>query len=518
MKMKKPFLILTLLLISSVSFTQERFYFLYDGWEINCIKNYEGRFLSLGLDFHPSTDWYVPHFNSIDIDGYSADSYSYINDTIDGILLYRAHSYLLNDNILFFVGSVLNENKDYSLSSFFLKFDLQNEICDTIIIYDSYFSSESINYLIDTSNNGFAISGNYVYSSQNYFPMLIFTDSIGNAISTKKYDFLPTSTTRRGVFPYQLLKLPDGGYILTCEDEIGQYMYQEQRAWFLRLDNQGNELWRRATSTQDTMCYRPFAFLTQNNDYIITWSDPELYEEVLNPNRTLWLAKMSDNGVISERHKISDDIEDLPIKRYYINDYYQDSMGNVFLMGEMAYPYCGLLIKINPQGHAVWLRTYTCFPENDVSGAYTKLYGLTPTPDGGFIMGGEYMSPNSTMFPGGIQKGLAIKVDSCGCLEENCNPLCNVSIDRQFITAQNVQIYPNPATDLINIELVTFAKTVNVQVFDVEGCLWINTIENSELSNPAKLSLDVSGLAAGFYTVNIWADGKLFTGKFVKAL
>jgi hypothetical protein len=91
-----------------------------------------------------------------------------------------------------------------------------------------------------------------------------------------------------------------------------------------------------------------------------------------------------------------------------------------------------------------------------------------------------------------------------------------VSIDQQFITAQNAQIYPNPATDLINIELVTFAKTLNVQVFDAEGCLWINTIENSELSNPAKLSLDVSGLAAGFYSVNIWADGKLFTGKFVK--
>jgi hypothetical protein len=91
-----------------------------------------------------------------------------------------------------------------------------------------------------------------------------------------------------------------------------------------------------------------------------------------------------------------------------------------------------------------------------------------------------------------------------------------VSIDQQFITAQNAQIYPNPATDLINIELVTFAKAINVQVFDAEGCLWINTVENRELSNPAKLSLDVSGLAAGMYTVNIWADGKLFTGKFVK--
>ena len=68
-------------------------------------------------------------------------------------------------------------------------------------------------------------------------------------------------------------------------------------------------------------------------------------------------------------------------------------------------------------------------------------------------MGGEYQSSNSSMFPGGIQKGLAIKVDSCGCLEEGCNPLCNVSIGQQFITAQNTVIYPNPATDFVNIEL-----------------------------------------------------------------
>jgi len=514
--MIKPFLILNFILICTVLFAQERFYYLYDGWEINCIKNYESKLLSLGLDFHPSTDWYIPHFNSIDNDGYSSDSYTYINDTIDGILSYRAHSYILNENILYFVGSVLNENKNYSLSSAFLKLDLQNEICDTIIIYDNCFNSESINYLIDTILNGFAISGNYVYSTNNYFPMLIFTDLTGNALNVKKYDFLPVSSTRRGVFPYQLLKLPDGGYILSCEDAIGQYMYQQQRAWFLRLDSQGNELWRRATSTTDTMCYRPFAFLTQNDYYIITWSDPFLYEEVLNPDLTMWLAKMSDNGIISGRHKISDDIEGFPLKMFYVNDYHQDSFGNIFIMGEMTYPYNGFLIKINPQGHAVWFREYECFPENDAEGDWTKLYGLTPTPDGGFIMGGEYMSPDSEMFPGGIQKSLAIKVDSCGCLEEGCNPLCNVSIGQQFITAENTVIYPNPATDFINIELSTFAKTVNIQVFDAEGCLWINTVENSELNNPAKFSLDVSGLAAGSYVVNIWADGKLFWGKFVK--
>ncbi len=513
--MIKPFLILSLILTSSVIFAQERFYYLYDGWSILKILNINNEYLSFGNIGHPTTDASNPCFNFVQQDGTLITSIEHL-DTTDGYGFPGKRPCLLQSDTLYIVGSEVDYSKSYTLKRKLLVFETTNMTLQRVVDYSNIYSGLGYMYIIDTTENGFVFAVNYSYDATNSYLLLLKTNQSGDTLATKTYNFFPTNSTRRRVFPTQLLKLPDGGYILSCEDEIGQYMYQQQRAWFLRLDSQGNELWRRATSTQDTMCYRPFAFLTQNNDYIITWSDPFLYEEVVNPSLTIWLARMSDNGIISNRHKISDDIAGFPIKMFYVNDYHQDSYGNIFIMGEMTYPYNGFLIKINPQGNAVWFREYECFPENDAEGDWTKLYGLTPTPDGGFIMGGEYMSPNSTMFPGGIQKGLAIKVDSCGCLEENCNPLCNVSIDQQFINAQNAQIYPNPATDLVNLELVTFAKTVNVQVFDAEGCLWINTIENSELSNPVKLSLDVSGLAAGYYSVNIWADGKLFTGKFVK--
>jgi hypothetical protein len=515
--MIKPFLILNLILISTVLFAQERFYYLYDGWKINAIENFNNGYITFGSELHPYLARNIPQYNVIDSEGTVISSFSYLNDTIDGITSYRSNSYVFKSPCLFFVGSIVEEFKSYNLHPFLIKYNVVNQLVDTIITYDDCFETQAINYLLDTINNGLLICGNFVYSTDNYFPMLIFTDSFGNALTVKKYNFLPTNPIRRGVFPYQLLKLNDGGYILSCEDEIGQFTSwpDQQRAWFLRLDSQGNEMWRRTTAGVDTLCYRPFAFPTQNDDYIITWSDPVL-GSAHNLNRTIWLAKMSDSGVITGKHKISDDIDGIENNWYYVNDYYQDSCGNIFLAGESSY--AGFLLKVNPEGHAVWYREYECFPENDTDGDWdwTKVYGLTPTPDGGFIMGGEYMSPNSAMFPGGIQKGLAIKVDSCGCLEEGCNPLCNVSIGQQFITAQHAIIYPNPASELVNIELNTFAKTINIQVFDAEGCLWINTVENSELNNPAKHSLDVSGLAAGFYTVNVWADGKLFRGKFVK--
>ncbi|HNQ66984.1 MAG TPA: T9SS type A sorting domain-containing protein [Bacteroidales bacterium] len=513
--MIKPFMILNFILISTVIFSQERFYYLYDGWTINKIELINNDYYSFGLSSEEASYGYSIQFNIFDNFGSVTNSFIYSIDENSGFSISRSGSYLIKGDTVLIVGTYVNSTKSNFLSSIFIKYSLDNhELIDTCDYRNIL--GYSMGYLIDSVDNHFVMVSDYDADSKNSFPVILFITATGDTLSTKRYAFLPLNSIRRRVFPYQLLKLPDGGYILSCEDAIGQYMYQQQRAWFLRLDSQGNELWRRATSTTDTMCYRPFAFLTQNDYYIITWSDPFLYEEVLNPDLTMWLAKMSDNGIISGRHKISDDIEGFPLKMFYVNDYHQDSFGNIFIMGEMTYPYNGFLIKINPQGHAVWFREYECFPENDAEGDWTKLYGLTPTPDGGFIMGGEYMSPDSEMFPGGIQKSLAIKVDSCGCLEEGCNSLCNVNIGQQFITAQNVVIYPNPATDFVNIELNTFAKTVNVQVFDAEGCLWINTIENSELNNPAKFSLDVSGLAAGSYVVNIWADGKLFWGKFVK--
>ncbi len=514
--MIKPFLILNFVLISLVLSAQERFYYLYDGWEVNKIFIDDDEYLLNGLRLHPTTEGYLPQFNKISHSGDLLDSYFYSNDSIEGVSTYRSHSYLLKNDIITFTCALVDYSKSYSLAATIMSYD--NAEKEMIKITSFYpILGYSVGYLIDSIESGFVLVAVNNYNVNNSFPSILFLDQNLDTLSTKRYEFLPLNSVRRRVFPYQLLKLPDGGYILTCEDEIGQYTSwpDKQRAWFLRLDSQGNELWRRTTATQDTLCYRPFAFITQNDDYLITWSDPVL-DESHNTNRTIWLARMSDNGVISGKHKISDDIDGIENKWYYVNDYYQDNSGNIFLMGEMTYPRNGFLIKINPEGHAVWFREYECFPENDADMAQTKLYGLTHTADGGFIMGGEYQSSNSSMFPGGIQKGLAIKVDSCGCLEEGCNPLCNVSIGQQYISAQNAVIYPNPATGFVNIELNTYAKTINVQVFDAEACLWINSVENSELNNPAKLKLDISGLAAGIYTVNIWAEGRLFTGKFVK--
>ena len=248
----------------------------------------------------------------------------------------------------------------------------------------------------------------------------------------------------------------------------------------------------------------------EDNDYLITWSDPYLDNEN-NYERTLWIARLDDNGAIYNKRKVSDDIEGFEIKKYYVNDYYQDSNHNIYLTGEMSYPQNSFLMKINSDGTAQWFREYDCFPENDIENTWTKLYGLTPTEDGGFIMGGEYMSSASTMFPEGTQQGLVIKVDSCGCLEEGCNADCVSTYSKQNIVSQNAEIFPNPATDKITITIPEQTGVSHVKLYDIKGCLWMNFEVNTN-----EETIDISTLPTGMYTTNISSKGKLFTGKFVK--
>jgi hypothetical protein len=161
--------------------------------------------------------------------------------------------------------------------------------------------------LIDTTSLGFVITGSYVYNSQNSFPLVIFTNRAGDTLGVKQYPFLPANPYRRRVFPYQTIAVPAGGYLMSCQDEIGpvDIWPQRQRAWFVRLDSAGNELWRRTTATQDTICYHPFAFVMPDGDYLITWSDNDLYH-ANNNNRSIWLARMDNNGNISQKRKIQD--------------------------------------------------------------------------------------------------------------------------------------------------------------------------------------------------------------------
>jgi hypothetical protein len=73
----------------------------------------------------------------------------------------------------------------------------------------------------------------------------------------------------------------------------------------------------------------------------------------------------------------------------------------------------------------------------------------------------------------------------------------------------NITIYPQPATNTLNIETKGNINEVKeLQLFDIKGCLLL-----SQLINQDNISLDVSGLDSGIYFVKMQSDKTVFTQK-----
>ncbi len=74
----------------------------------------------------------------------------------------------------------------------------------------------------------------------------------------------------------------------------------------------------------------------------------------------------------------------------------------------------------------------------------------------------------------------------------------------------NVTVYPNPASDKLNIEFEEATKNVSFSIADLSG----KTIISSSLINSS--SIDISGLNIGMYLLNVATDNGTKTVKFIK--
>jgi len=80
---------------------------------------------------------------------------------------------------------------------------------------------------------------------------------------------------------------------------------------------------------------------------------------------------------------------------------------------------------------------------------------------------------------------------------------------------ENINFYPNPASDLLYLELndLSLNEDIELFIFDIQGKEQKHlTIINSDISN----SIDISSLPKGMYFVNVIVGVKNFTSKIIK--
>ena len=85
--------------------------------------------------------------------------------------------------------------------------------------------------------------------------------------------------------------------------------------------------------------------------------------------------------------------------------------------------------------------------------------------------------------------------------------ISSIDKDRPFSRESGVQLYPNPAMGIVNIETTEASE---VKVFDVVGQTMYNNRHTETLHN-----IDVSNWKSGVYFVNIHCAGKVYNQKLI---
>jgi hypothetical protein len=93
----------------------------------------------------------------------------------------------------------------------------------------------------------------------------------------------------------------------------------------------------------------------------------------------------------------------------------------------------------------------------------------------------------------GIMGAQVIATDANGCVSESVQDICEVVIplEANTLTQNDVQMYPNPATDFLNLDLVS---KFDVRIYDAKG-----TLVYAAILNKGRHTLPCSSWSAGMY-------------------
>lgn len=163
----------------------------------------------------------------------------------------------------------------------------------------------------------------------------------------------------------------------------------------------------------------------------------------------------------------------------------------------------GWLVKADENGDTLWTHIYN--PSNNTD----LLRNMLVLDNGDIVMVGFGRGENSTN-----QDGWILRVDSLGCLMEGCH---TVGINEQLPTSnEQYLVYPNPATDVLNVEGLDPSTALRVTVVDFSG-REILTTPSPSLQGGEHMQLDVSGWAAGFYLLSVTDEnGNVVSKRVVK--
>jgi len=508
---------------------QERFFNLYPGWVTINIKYCEESIVLSGLDTIDMGYSNTPIFNIINLHGDLINAYRYYNDTVDGICIYSAQSYSWMEEQIVISGVYMNYIKDYVLYPILMFVDNNNYVVDSIKNFKTYLEDRAARFMLQYQSNGkLYLAGDVRYAMDaNVRTFFGIYDPIADTFSYKDYE----RPNYCKMTPYQILPTSDGGFLLATEQDMTYMTPRKVYSCILKIDADGDEQWRYIIpgytvvtpyGNIESANYRSRIFNSPDGNYYVVWTNPEAITPTYltnNPEQTIRIAKLKDYGTygeLTEEKDLRAELDNFERAPYIINDAYQDEDGTMYILMQTEGGYKSALAKIHANGVGAWMRVYICYPDDDASMSSTKLYGISKTEDGGFMLTGAFNSTSSSLFPSGMIASLVFKIDSCGCFDtEGCNSHCADSYTEYFITMPQASVYPNPARDKITLgfEYKGTETEFIYKVYNLNGQL---LMEGKSEKVTETFDVEVDDLPSGYYMIQFWGGGKIFTGKFVK--
>jgi hypothetical protein len=503
--------ILFLFISTNLSFAQERFVTIVEGWTSH--KTFEkdgGGYYAFGLKSLSSSEplRFVHQFDEITAMGSVANQWSFYIDTTYSTSNFTPKALSQHSNkSAYYCAGFIRTNNDYLYTGYLFKY--KPDFSDTLATFKfDIADSEQLRIFKEIEPNKIILGELHQNgpSDPKGRSGLIEIDTLANISWQKEY----ACGGECDMNPYQITPLADGGYFYTNEErhyDLGDLDYV--RATLIKTDATGNQVWRKYYGSSSFDNERPFIAPTDDGNYLFFWCKTKTAGwngKQIATDATINVAKIDIDGNILWQRDYAADLEQ-PI--YYVSDVQKLPDGSITLTGRIG-TFLGIvfIMKIDQNGTIVWYREHT-MPNNNVTfQGFYNVYGLTLTSDGGYAIAAEYSSEAGDMFTEQTQTGVVIKLDEYGCLEENCHILS--TNNSQFSTTLELHVYPNPTSGVLKI--VSDEVMEQVEIMDVTG-----KVVFSEKLKVKSGKLDLNYLESGVYYLRVlYANGSTSHQRIVK--
>jgi hypothetical protein len=300
------------------------------------------------------------------------------------------------------------------------------------------------------------------------------------------------------------------GYVFCGAEVVNTSSSGSTRNYVIKLDSNLNQLWYKYIDTSNSLYSSIISLKSGQLLYSHSHSDFNASNAYLGDKLTL--SKLDIGGNIIWRKRYGN-IEQNGIGVSKVKEL---ANGDLILCGTKFVNYTasvvqlmGWIMKTDSMGNLKWWKSY--IPDNPIKDTITQneLHDIIELPNKDIVAVGW---GGSSSFNSLVQQTWILKVDSNGCFGVgNCPQNIVSGVKESAFNETNLKVYPNPASDLLNIEIdEELHQNTLIVLTNSLGQL----ISNSIMEN-SKSKINIGHIPNGIYFITFKNKGFTLTKKLI---